>query len=100
MTAFVHWYPLQSADCVPEEPGVYQIRVRSGLLEYPTGKSAMVNYGAADNLRAAVAEQAERADAHVFLCRHKVVSDPEQSLNELTQRFAKRFGQIPSWQPS
>lgn len=97
-TNFVHWYPLREASLhAPDTPGVFQVRVSTGLLEYPGGKSAMVHYGRAESLRSelvALALQHKEAD---FLCRHQSAKDPSVLLEFVLSQFQRRFGISPSW---
>lgn len=58
---FGQWYPLTAAEAhAPAGPGVL-VRVRTGLVEYPRGKSAMVHYQAADDVRAAASRAGRRS---------------------------------------
>lgn len=100
---FVPWYPLAEASRhAPSSPGVYQVRVEKGLIEYPTGKSAMIHYGAARDVRQAVSELADAHPAAPWLCRHAVElspqeeADPEEALERLLDRFRRRFGAPPT----
>lgn len=104
---FSGWYPAADAlQYTPRAPGVFQVRKQRGLLAYPQGKSAMIRYGHAVDMRAAL----EREMAHwrtnpahtKWLCRHQVVDD-EAAAKALYQqvlgRFVTRFGsppQVPS----
>ncbi len=100
MTAsFGRWYPLADAAAhAPAEPGVLQLRVARGLVDYPRGKSAMVHYQAADDLRAAALALAAAHRARDWLCRHTdgPVADPADLHARLTRTFADRFGQPPT----
>jgi hypothetical protein len=98
MTDFVHWYPLREAgEHAPAGRGVYQIRIPSGLLEYPSGKSAMVHYGSAENLREELAELALAHDQLDFLCRHQSSEQPAVLLEFVLTQFERRFGVAPNW---
>lgn len=95
---FGRWYALDEAeDSAPAEPGVFQIRLASGLIEYPTGKSAMIHYAAADDLRAATVAFAAEHAGRDWLCRHSldVTGDPRPVYDRLVQRFAAQFGGPP-----
>ena len=101
---FVRWYPLaQASGHAPEGPGVYQIRVSHRLIDYPRGKSAMVHYGAAGNVRQAVARLAAQAPEPELLCRHAVelspgeLSNPSLALQPLLDQFRRRFGAEPGF---
>lgn len=98
---FGRWYPLTAAaDHAPAAPGVLQLRVRIGLVDYPRGKSAMVHYAVAEDVRAAaLALAAANPDAD-WLCRH--LSEPcdlttAVSLEaRLVRDFTARFGVAPT----
>lgn len=83
-------------------PGVFQVRVARGLIDYPRGKSAMIHYDLARDLRAAVrAFGAAHPDVD-WLCRHAVeLSARERQLGLesafalLVDGFAQRFGARP-----
>lgn len=98
---FGRWYPLtEAADHAPTGPGVFQLRVRTGLIDYPRGKSAMVRYGAADDVRAAVVALAREVGDVDWLCRHLLqpTTGPEAAAlaARLSRDFAVRFGHTPS----
>src|SRR5262245_36119061 len=68
---FCPWYPLADAAAhTPAAEGVLQLRVAEGLLEYPQGKSAMVHYEHAKDVRAAATVLAARHAGEALLCRH------------------------------
>jgi hypothetical protein len=99
---FCPWYPLGDADRhAPTTAGVFQVRVADGLLEYPAGKSAMIHYQAATDLRAAIAGfRAAHAD-RAWLCRHTVEMTPAETAAtadfhaRLVREFTARFGTAP-----
>ena len=99
---FGTWYPLEEASAhAPAQPGVFQIRIDSGLIQYPKGKSAMIHYAAADNLRAAATAFADAHAGSNWLCRHtiKLSADSAQDLQplcaRLVDRFSRSFGSPP-----
>lgn len=96
---FTPWYPLVDAEAsVPAEAGVFQVRA-SGLLAYPTGRSAMIHYGSGPNLRDAVRAFVAGHGAHDWLCRHVTglgSRSPEAHCERLLGRFRSRFGSEPS----
>lgn len=97
-TDFVHWYLLrEAAEHAPQGAGVYQIRVPEGLLSYPSGKSAMVCYGEAADLRSTLAELATEHSELDFLCRHQRSDEPAVLLEFVLGQFERRFGAAPSW---
>jgi hypothetical protein len=100
---FGPWYPLAEAgDLAPAEEGVLQLRLASGLLDYPTGKSAMVAYRHAPDVRAAALELA-RACAGDLLCRHLIeirgATDLAAFCAKLREDFVRRFGRAPIYDP-
>lgn len=105
---FGRWYPLaEAATCAPHAPGVFQVRIAGGLLDYPRGKSAMVSYQAADDVAAAAAALAAGPQAHraggELLCRHaeelseRERADPDAAVATLVEQFRRRFGAPPSF---
>ena len=49
------WLPLKEALlAIPMGPGLFQLRVTTGLLVFPGGRSAMVAYGGGEDLPAAL----------------------------------------------
>jgi hypothetical protein len=100
---FVPWYPLSEASAhAPSTPGLFQVRIASGLIDYPTGKSAMIHYGAARDVRRAVIEFAARHPERDWLCRHSAemtageIERPESTLDNLLLQFQRRFGAPPT----
>jgi hypothetical protein len=99
---FCPWYPLSSAAAfAPATPGVYQVKIASGLIDYPTGRSAMIHYGAARDVRSAVSELAAVHRDRGWLCRHSdemtaaEAEHPERTLADLLGQFERRFGSPP-----
>ncbi len=94
---FGRWYALADAgDHTPAAEGVLQIRVATGLVDYPRGKSAMVLYAHATDLRAAAQALASAHAGRDLLCRHLIELDPETDLatfcEKLRSEFERRFG--------
>ena len=79
-----------------------QVRLASGLLDYPTGKSAMVAYRHAPDVRAAAQALAE-AHPGDLLCRHLIevpaATDLAAFCAKLREDFARRFGRAPIYDP-
>lgn len=83
-------------------PGVFQVRVRRGLEDYPAGKSAMIHYGWSMDMRAAVSAFAAAHPDADWLCRHAVDMTPrerhmglEAAFAALMDGFVRRFGERP-----
>ena len=93
---FGSWYPLQEAPAnTPARSGVFQIRLAQGLLDYPTGKSAMVHYGWSEtDLRAEVLAFTPGA-GEPLLCRHVEERYPRAAHDRLREQFIRRFGSPP-----
>ncbi|HET7504572.1 MAG TPA: hypothetical protein VFK02_26300 [Kofleriaceae bacterium] len=97
---FGPWYPLAEArDRAPADEGVLQLRLASGLLDYPRGKSAMVHYAHAPDLRAAAVAWAAAHGADGIVCRHLIEAEPATDLAafcaKLFDEFVRRFGESP-----
>jgi hypothetical protein len=96
---FGPWYPLAEAgDCAPAAEGVLQLRLAEGLLDYPRGKSAMVWYAHAPDVRAAALALAFPG----CVCRHLVEIDAAVDLAafcaKLREDFVRRFGAPPAYE--
>ena len=94
---FGRWYALAEAgDHAPETEGVLQLRVATGLVDYPRGKSAMVLYQHAPNLKIAAQALAGAHAGRDLLCRHLIEVDPGTNLEtfcaKLRTEFERRFG--------
>lgn len=96
---FGPWYPLADArDLTPAAEGVLQLRLASGLLDYPCGKSAMVHYAHAGDVRAAAVAWAAAYGADGIVCRHLIEDDgaaPAALYARLLDEFVRRFGAPP-----
>ena len=103
---FCPWYPLADAAAhTPAAEGVLQLRVAEGLLDYPRGKTAMVHYEHARDVRAvALALAAAHPAPPALWCRHldlEGASDVDLAAfhaNVLAE-FVRRFGCAPSFEP-
>ena len=102
---FCPWYPLADAAAhAPAAEGVLQVRQAQGLLDYPRGKSAMVHYEHALDVRAAATRLAVAHADRALLCRHLEI-EPGESVDLATfhakvrEEFVRRFGVPPSFAP-
>lgn len=102
---FCPWYPLAAAaEHAPAGPGVFQVRIAEGLLDYPRGKSAMVHYEHAEDVRAAAMALASARPGEALLCRHLEI-EPGDAVDlaafhaKVREEFVRRFGREPSFSP-
>jgi hypothetical protein len=100
---FGPWYPLADAGAhAPAAEGVLQIRLAQGLVDYPRGKSAMVYYAHAPDVRAAARAVAAAHTGGDLLCRHLIEVDGTTDLAafcaKLRGEFVRRFGRVPIYE--
>ena len=102
---FCPWYPLVEAGRhAPAAEGVLQLRLADGLLDYPRGKSAMVHYEHASDVRAIATALAKRHANEALLCRHLEI-EPGEAVDlaafhaKVRQEFIRRFGSQPTFSP-
>jgi hypothetical protein len=99
---FGRWYPLaEAAVQTPAGEGVLQVRVAEGLVDYPTGKSAMVHYAHAPDIRAVAVALADQHTERALWCRHlDLEGERDVDLTafhaKLLTEFVRRFGRAPS----
>ncbi len=96
--------PLAENSALPHDAGLFQLRIEQGLLRYPQGKSAMVAYGAGEDVAVALHEflrgpGGKRARALgpllVRFGRSDAHSTPAAHLGRLHGRFRDQFGSLP-----
>lgn len=102
---FGPWYPLDDGPAhAADGPGVFQIRAQD-LLDYPTGKTAMVHYQLARDVRGEVSAFAATHGGRGWLCRHTIemsaadVEDIASFFARLVRDFRARFGREPTPTP-
>ena len=100
---FGPWYPLADArDHAPQAEGVWQLRLASGLVDYPRGKSAMVHYAHATDVRADATAWAAAHGRDGLVCRHLIEIDGATDLMafyvKLAGDFLRRFGAPPRFE--
>jgi hypothetical protein len=97
---FCPWYPLaDAAEHTIAGEGVLQLRLASGLIDYPTGKSAMVHYEHAADVRARAIGLAAELAGRDLLCRHLEAdagTDLAQFHAKVRGEFVRRFGAPPA----
>ena len=99
---FGPWYPLADAgDLAPAREGVLQLRLASGLIDYPHGKSAMTHYEHASDVRAAARALAAAHPGEPLVCRHLIDIPDGVDLAafcaKLQEDFTRRFGARPTF---
>ena len=102
---FCPWYPLADAAAyAPASEGVLQLRLADGLLDYPHGKSAMVHYEHAADVRASATRLAAEHADRALLCRHLEI-DAGSAVDlgafhaKVRDEFIRRFGSPPTFAP-
>ena len=98
---FCPWYPLNEAAAhAPAAEGVLQLRLAEGLLEYPTGKSAMVHYEHTTDVRSSATQLAAAHPQPTLWCRHLEIEGEERVdlaafHAKVREEFVRRFGAPP-----
>ncbi len=100
---FGPWYPLADAgDHTPAGENVVQVRLAQGLRDYPRGKSAMVWYAHARDVRAEALALARTRAGEDLVCRHLIEIDHGVDLGtfcaKLREDFVRRFGTRPAYE--
>lgn len=86
---------------LPIEPGLFQIRVREGLLTYPKGKTAMFYYGYASNLKHGLLKFRENilplleANEDALYVRWMPADKVEERFQNYLNSFLTNFGAMP-----
>jgi hypothetical protein len=99
---FSDWCTLDQAQTtVPAAAGLFQVKVRDGLLNYPNGKSAMFYYGYAKKLSRGLDHYLQEVLPHLeinkemLLVRWMPAEDTEARFQNQLHAFAKSFGALP-----
>lgn len=86
----------------PAAEGVLQLRLAEGLIDYPTGKSAMVHYAYTLNMRESALALAA-AHPNGLVCRHVEEVPAGVDLRafhaKVREEFVRRFGREPGFPP-
>ena len=100
---FGRWHEIaNAAESAPPGPGLYQVRLESGLIDYPRGKSAMILYGAAADLAAEARGLSAAHPGRPWLVRFSEdlsaedAGDRHAILHRLLASFERRFGAPPT----
>jgi len=97
------WHPIsQAGTAAPEEAGVLQTRAE-GVLDYRSGRSAMILYACSaddETLRGFVAGRGAREldraiSAGARWIRFAPTANPRRELDRLLEGFVERFGSPP-----
>jgi hypothetical protein len=96
------WIPLDKiVENTPAKPGLFQVRVREGLLTYPQGRSAMFYYGYARNLRSGLTKFRNdvlpllEANEKALFVRWMPAEDVEERFQNYLNYFLTNFGTMP-----
>lgn len=99
---FSDWMSFEDAvETVTEQPGLFQVKIRDGLFNYPTGQSAMFYYGYADNLFQGIANFLEQilpaldVDEHDLFVRTMPTETAESKFKQHLNFFHSNFGSLP-----
>lgn len=105
MIGFSSWYPLTDegiAEHAPKGPAAIQVRRADGLVDYPSGKSAMVWYGyleeVEETLREVFADEIDEPGARghgPLQFRYMTGEGALEDLEKVADKFARRFGGSP-----
>ena len=102
---FCPWYPLADAAAhAPAAEGVLQVRLAEGVLDYPRGKSAMVHYEHAADVREAAMALARTHAGADLVARHLEIA-PGDAVDlaaihaKVRDDFIRRFGSPPTFAP-
>ena len=79
-----------------------QVRLATGLIDYPRGKSAMVHYEHAADVRAVATVLAQAHAGEDLLCRHLEIEgaepvDAAAFHAKVFEEFVRRFGAPPKF---
>ena len=97
---FGRWQKLAAAT-MPRRRGLLQARVADGLVDYPTGRSAMVYYDGDEDLSQALARLGAAVPPGAdVLVRFAECADPAGELTRKLDEFRRRFGAPPAWNAS
>ena len=91
----------QIEEGAPTEPGLFQVRIREGLINYPRGQSAMFYYGYAGNLERGLIKFRENilplleVNEEVLFVRWMPAEDTEACFQNYLNYFLTNFGSMP-----
>lgn len=95
---FSRWHRLaQLPNDLPRYAGVFQVRLETGLVDYPSGRSAMVFYGHAEDLKLAITRFSSQHAGMAWLVRYnrEAVTSAQARCERLVDDFKSRFGSVP-----
>ena len=99
---FSEWKSLETISAAaPHDGGLFQIKIRDGLLNYPTGKSAMFYYGFATNLNCGLFKFRNEIlplleiSMDALVIRWMSAVDTETRFQSLLNSFVSNFGALP-----
>jgi len=89
------------AEQVPVEPGLFQIKIREGLMSYPQGKTAMFYYGYSEDLNYGLQKFQQdilpllKMKAEILFARWMAAEDFELRFKNQLDLFRSNFGSFP-----
>ncbi|MFQ5604993.1 MAG: hypothetical protein ACE5HS_17125 [bacterium] len=96
------WTTLANTETeAPAQNGLFQIKVKDGLVNYPRGKSAMFYYGFAENLSQGLQNFRSRilplleVNESVLLIRWLATENTEAQFQNYLNSFFNNFGALP-----
>jgi len=99
---FSNWKSFDDiTETAPVDSGLFQIRVREGLLNYPSGKSAMFYYGFAQNLQRGLLKFQQEilplleVNTDLLFIRWMAAPDIDTRFQSLVNAFVTNFGALP-----
>ncbi len=99
---FSDWHTFDElAEQVPVEPGLFQIKIREGLLSYPQGKTAMFYYGYSEDLNYGLQKFNEnilpilKMEPEILVARWMAAEDFEIRFKNQLDFFHSNFGSFP-----
>ena len=99
---FTDWIFLDEIEeSVPIDPGLFQIKIREGLLAYPTGKSAMFYYGYSEDLNYGLVKFRQeilpqlKMQQDILLARWMETENFESQIQRYLHFFQSNFGSLP-----
>ena len=99
---FTDWVSWPETTAAPALPGIFQVKIRTGLITYPAGKSAMFYYGFASPLdtglqtfRARILPELGK-DEETLVVRWLTPPETKDRFKQYLDKFYINFGSLPA----